>query len=45
MTNILEVNVLCVEIEGQKIIRNLDLTVSNGEIHVLLGIMGVAKLV
>ena len=43
MTNILEVKDLCVEIDGQKIIRDLDLTVPDGEVHVLLGPNGSGK--
>lgn len=43
MTNILEVKDLCVEIEGQKLIRDLNLTVPDGEVHVLLGPNGSGK--
>ena len=43
MTNILEVKDLCVEIDGRKLLHDLDLTIPEGEVHALLGLMGVER--
>ena len=43
MTNILEVKGLCVEVDGQVLLHDLDLTIPEGEVHALLGPNGCGK--
>ena len=37
MTNVLEVENLCVEVDGRALLHDLDLTIPDGEVHALLG--------
>lgn len=43
MTNVLEVENLCVEVDGRVLLHDLDLTIPAGEVHTLLGPNGSGK--